>query len=147
MVWKTVAVILDRCFTASTTYHNFLHRLRSDSGTGTVTLEVKLIQKVTAIREEFLHTIFLYILKAYDALDRSRCLDIREVYVMGSRDLCLLCRYWKRLQMMARDRRYYREPFKLGRGVAQGDPLLHTVFNMVVETMVCHWESLVAKKL
>ena len=39
------------------------------------------------MREEVLHAIFLDLHKAYDTLDRSRCLDIMEVYGMGPRAL------------------------------------------------------------
>ena len=35
------------------------------------------------MREEVLYVIFLNLTKAYDALDRSRCLDILEGYGVG----------------------------------------------------------------
>ena len=47
-------------------------------GTGTVTLEAKLLQQLAALREEVLCVIFLDLHKAHDALDRSRCLEILE---------------------------------------------------------------------
>ena len=50
VVWKAVAVILNCRFTASTTYHDSLHQFRAGRGTGTVNLEVKLIQQVMAMR-------------------------------------------------------------------------------------------------
>ena len=68
----------------------------------TATLEIKLIQQVLAMREAFLQTIFLDLNKLYNSLDRSRCLAILEGYDMEPRDLRLLCRYWERLQMVAR---------------------------------------------
>ena len=37
-------------------------------------------------------------------------------------------------------------PFRGERGVTQGDPLSPTIFNVVVDTVVCHWESLVAER-
>ena len=49
VIWKAVAVILNRQFTATITYHDFLHGLRSGGGTGTATLELKLLQKVVAL--------------------------------------------------------------------------------------------------
>ena len=67
---------------------------------GTATLEVKLLQKVTAMREEVLHAIFLDLHKAYNALDRSCCLKILEGYGEGPRALRLLCRYLVQLQMV-----------------------------------------------
>ena len=94
------------------------------------------------MRDEVLHTIFLDLHRAYDALDRSRCLVILEGYGVGPRDLCLLLLYWARLRMVARAGGYYGAPFHGERGLTQGDPLLPTIFNMVVDAVVRHWESL-----
>ena len=52
-------VIINHRFTASITYHYYLHGLRAGRGTGTTTLKVKLIQKVASMREAVLHEIFL----------------------------------------------------------------------------------------
>ena len=76
VMWKVVAVILNRRFTSSITYHNSLHGFQASCGTGTTTLEVKLLQKVVALREAVIHAIFIDLHKAYNALDRSRCLYI-----------------------------------------------------------------------
>ena len=70
-VWKAVVVILDCRFTASIAYHDSLHGFRAGSGTGTVTLDIKLLQQLTAMREEVLHAIFLDLEKAYNGLYRS----------------------------------------------------------------------------
>ena len=39
---------------------------------------------------------------------------------------------------------YYGTPFKGHRGVTQGDSLYHTIFNMVTDTVICHWVTMVA---
>ena len=74
VMWKVVAEILNCRFTASITYHNFLHGFRAGCGTGTATLEAKLLQQLGALREEVLYVIVLDLRKAYNALDRSMCL-------------------------------------------------------------------------
>ena len=102
---------LNRRFTVTITNNNFLHGFRSGSGTGTATLEVKMLQKVVALREAVLHAIFLDLHKAYNDLDRSRCLGILEGYGVGTRALCLLRKYWVRLDMVARAEGYYRSNF------------------------------------
>ena len=51
--------------------------------------------------------IFLDLNKVYDALDRSRCLDILEGYGVGPRARRLLTTYWRRLTMVARAGGYY----------------------------------------
>ena len=59
----------------------------------TTTLEAKLIQQLAATREELLYMIFLDLHKAYDALDRDRCLEILEGYSVGTRALRILRMY------------------------------------------------------
>ena len=77
-MWKVVVVILNIGITASITFHDFLHRFRAGHGTGTATLEAKLLQQLAVLREEVLYMIFLDVQKAYDDFDRSRCLEILE---------------------------------------------------------------------
>ena len=55
--------------------------------------------------------IFLYLNKAYDALDRSRCLEILEGYGVGPNARRLLTNYWRRLTMVARAGGYYGTSF------------------------------------
>ena len=55
---------------------------------------------------------------------------------MGPRDLRLFRRYWERLKMVAQAGGYYGEPFHVDRGVIQVDPLLPTIFNVVVDAVV-----------
>ena len=41
--------------------------------------------------------------------------------------------------MVAREGGYYGAPFRGERCVTQGDPLLPTIFNVVVDAVVRHW--------
>ena len=65
---------------------------------------------------------------------------------MGPRALHLLRRYWERLQMVVWAGCYYREPFNGERGVTQVGPLSPTTFNVVVDAVVFHWDSLAAEQ-
>ena len=80
--------------------------------------------------------IFLDLHKVYDALDRSRCLEILEGYGVGPNARRLLTNYWLRLTMVARAGGYYRMAFGGEIGVTQGDPLSPTIFNVVVDAVV-----------
>ena len=91
------------------------------------------------MREEVLYVIFLDLHKAYDALDRSRCLEILEGYGVGTQSRRLLQSYWRRLTMVVRASGYYGTAFKGGRGVTQGNPLSPTIFNVVMDVIVRHW--------
>ena len=117
VMWKAVVVILTRHFTAFITYQDSLNGFRGGCGTGTDTLEVKMIQQVTAMKKAVLHAIFLDLHKAYNSLDRSRCLYILEGYGIGPRALRPLRRYWEQLQMVARAGGYYAEIFHRERGM------------------------------
>ena len=54
VMWKVVAEILNRRLTATIPYHGFLYGFRAGCGTGTVTLEAKLIKQLAVFREEVL---------------------------------------------------------------------------------------------
>ena len=145
VMWKVVAEILNRLLTASITFHNFLHGVWAGRGTGTTTLEAKLLQQLAALREEVLYVIFLDLHKAYDALERSRCLKILEGYGMGPRTCRILQTYWRRLTMVARAGGYCRAVFKGNRGVTQGDTLSTTIYNVVVDAVVMHWVTVMVE--
>ena len=138
-------MILHRRLTAIK-LHDVLHGFREGRGTGTATLEAKLLQQLAAMREEALYVIFLDLTKAYDALDRSRTLEILKGYGVGERVRRLLTVYWERTAMVARAGTYYGKGFKGERGVTQGDPLSPTIFNVVVDAVVRHWLQLATQE-
>ena len=72
VMWKVMAVILNRRLTSSIIFHDVLHGFRAGRGTGTATLEAKLLQQLAAMREEVLDVIYLDLSKASYALVRSR---------------------------------------------------------------------------
>ena len=76
VVWKLVVGILNFRITASNTYHDFFHGFRAGCGTGTATVEAKLLQQLVTMTEEFLCMIFLDLQKVYDELDMYICLEI-----------------------------------------------------------------------
>ena len=98
------------------------------------------------MREAVLRAIFLDLHKSYDDLDSSRCLDILEVCGVGPRDLRFLRSYCYRLKMVMQAGGCYLEHFRRERGVIQGDPLLPTISNVVVDAVVIHWQSLVEER-
>ena len=69
---------------------------------GTATLKIKLLHQLIAMRETVLHSVFLYLCKAYEALERYRCLDILAGYGEGPRTNRMIQTYWAQLQMAAK---------------------------------------------
>ena len=139
VMWKVVAAILNRRLTASITFHDFLHSFWGDRITSTTTLEAELLQQLAALREEVLYVIFPDLHKAYDALDRSMCVEILERYGVGPRARQILQTYWGNLTMVARVGGYYSTALQGTRRMMLGDLLSPTIFNVVVDAVVRHW--------
>ena len=72
-------------------------------------------------------------------LDQYWCQEILGVYGFRPRMELLPRKYWYSLIMFARLGRYYCTSFTGPRGVTQVDPLSPTIFNMVVDAVICHW--------
>ena len=139
VMWKVVVAILNLRIMASITLHDILHDFWASRGTVTAIIDAKLFQQLAALREEVLYVIFLDMHKAYDALDRSKCLEILEGYDVGPQAMRLLQTYWRRLTMVARAGGYCGIAFKGECGVTQGDPISPTILNVVADAVVRHW--------
>ena len=136
VIWKTMSSLLNHRLTAAITFHGVLYSFLVGYGMGTATLHNKLIQQLTAMREEVLFEVFLDLQKAYDALDLDRCLGIMAAYGVGTRMIQLLRKYWVHLTMVARAGGYFGIPFKGYHGVTQVNLLPPMRFNVVVETVI-----------
>ena len=97
--------ILNCCLIAAIQFHDTLHGFCTVRGTGTASLKANMSQHLMAKREDFLYDTFLDLYKAYDALNRNRCLDILAVYGVEHWSIFPLRRYWDRLTMVSLARR------------------------------------------
>ena len=94
---------------------------------GTTNPEKKMIQKIISMKETVLHSIFLELCNAYDALDRELYLDILVGYGVGLMTICILQTYWSRLQMITKvGGGHYGLAFHSHCGVTQADPSWHS---------------------
>ena len=71
-------------------FHDSLHGLLGGRGTGTATIEAKVAQQLAYTEQAPFYGIFLDIQKAYDAIDRDRCLQILKGYGVGMNILRLI---------------------------------------------------------
>jgi hypothetical protein len=56
--------------------HNSVNGFRTNCGTGTATMNVKLLMQKAKIQSNPLYMIFLVIKKAYNSLDRDRTIEL-----------------------------------------------------------------------
>ncbi|KAL9183034.1 hypothetical protein ACHAXT_004821 [Thalassiosira profunda] len=80
--------------------------------------------------------------KAFDAMDRGRCLEILEGYGVGPNMRRLIKCFWDNALLVCRASGVYGKPFRDGRGVTQGGPLSPKLFNILVDAIVREWLTL-----
>ena len=58
VIWKVVAIIIDRLLAESIEFHDVVHGFRESMGMGEATLEAKLLQTIAVVRQAVLYKIF-----------------------------------------------------------------------------------------
>ncbi len=91
-LWKVVECIMDQGLNALP-LHEALHRCRNRRGTGTAILEAKLAQQLAHLELEPFYRVFLDLKKAFEAMDRERCLLILEGYGAGPNMVKPICNF------------------------------------------------------
>jgi hypothetical protein len=102
-------------------------------------MEVKLQQQLAWVDQEPLYQIYLDLRKAYDALDRGRCLEILAGYGVRPNLLRLQKKFWDNAKMVCHVGGNYGLPFGAHGGVTQGGPLSSLMFNVCVDCVVREW--------
>ena len=136
--WKVVEKIMV-CRLGSIEFHPCLNGGLPKKGTGTATIEAKLAQQLAWMEQEPLYQVFVDLRKAYDHLDRERCLAIMTGYGVGPKLLRLQTKFWEQAQMVCRAGGSFGKPFSANRGVTQGGPLSSLMFNVCVDAVIREW--------
>ena len=115
-IWKVVKQVMDHRLEVIA-LHDSLHNCRNWQGTGTAVIKAKLAQQLAHIEQAPFYGVFIDLKKAFDAMDRERCLLILEGHGMGPNMRRLICQFWDKATNMCRASGNYGTPFKAGRGV------------------------------
>ena len=84
-------------------------------------------------------SLFFWNSKAYDTMDRGRCLDILAGYGVGPKLIWLLTHFCTKAKLACCTGGYYGAVFSAGQGVTQGGPLSPRIFNVVVDAVIWEW--------
>jgi hypothetical protein len=137
-IWKVLEWIIDHRLDAIE-LHDCLHGCRANRGTGTAVIEAKLAQQLLHLELKPFYRVFLDLKKAFNSMDRDRCILILEGYGAGPRMIWLIWTYWRDAIMVCHASGNYGTPFKAGRGVTQGGPLFAKLFNNLFDAVACEW--------
>ena len=83
-------------------------------------MKAKLEQQLARIVHEPSFQVFIDVRKAYNSLDRGRCMEILRDYGLGPKLQRLLQRYWDGQKVVTKAGKYCERLFSTGRGVTQG---------------------------
>ena len=108
-------------------------------GTETAVIEAKLAQQLAHIEQAPFYGVFIDLKKAFDAMDRGRCLLLLEGHGAGPNMRRLIRHFWDEATNVCRTSGNYGTPFKAGSRVTQGGPLSAKLFNILVDAVVRDW--------
>ncbi len=102
-------------------------------------IKAKLTHQLAYIEQAPFYRVFINLRKAFNAMDRERCLFILEGHGIGPSMRCLIRHFWDEATNVCCASGNYGTPFKMGCGVTQGGPLSAKLFNVMVDAMVREW--------
>ena len=102
------------------TLHDALHGFREKRWCGAGITDAKFLQQLAFIEQCSLYGTFLDLRKAYDAMDRSRCLRILEEAGAGHKTLHLIQHFWDKAIFVCKASGCFSDPLQAWRGVTQG---------------------------
>jgi hypothetical protein len=121
-IWKVMEWVMDRQLEAIV-LHDSLHGCRNQRGTGTAVIKAKLTQQLAHIEQTPFYGVFVDLTKAFDAMDRERCLQLLGEYGAGPKMRRLIRHFWDEATNVCCASGNYGIPFKSGRGVTRPLPV------------------------
>ena len=102
-------------------------------------MEAKLDQQLACHEHHPLNAMFIDIQKAFDAMDRRRCLHILEGIGVELNTLHLIKVFWGQAVLVYCAVGDYWRPHRARRSVNKGVPLSSTFFNIMMDVIVREW--------
>ena len=98
VIWKLIERVLDERMSAIEV-HDSLHGFRAKRGGGTGIMEAKLAQQLAWIEQVPLYGIFIDLRKAFDAMDRERCIAICRDAGVEPKVIRLIFNFWEKAML------------------------------------------------
>jgi hypothetical protein len=109
-IWKVIKWVMDKRLEAIA-LRDSLHGCCNGRGTGTVVIKAKLTQQLAHIEQAPFYGVFIDLKKAFNAMDRERCLLILEGRGAGPNMHRLIRHFWDKAMNVCRASGNYGAPF------------------------------------
>ena len=128
--------IIDNRLRSGIQFHDVPHRFRLGRGTGTITVELKIAQKLASVNQYPLLLVLLDLRMSYNTVDLGRIIGTLEEYRARPQMWEILETLWNHQEVVTRKSGYHSPNFKAARGTTQGGIISPTLFNVVVDNVV-----------
>ncbi len=136
--WKVVEKIMVH-WLGTIDFHPCLHGGMPKQGMGMATIEAKLAQQLAWVEQKPLFQVFVDLCKAYDHLNRAKCLEIMTGYGVGPKLLRLQEKFWDQAEMVCCAGGSFGKPVTAFWGITQGGPLSSLMYNVCVDAVIREW--------
>jgi len=138
-VLKVLECIINSCVSAKVKLHDCLHGFGAARGTDTAQIESKLFQQLAGIDQETLFKACLDWAKAFAAFHKERAFMKLHEHRLPTKMLTLLALQWDKMQVIPKQADFFGTPFCQDSGQITGSILGPLIFNVVVDSVVRHW--------
>ena len=141
-----VRAVIDTWIKIVVQFHNVLHWFCARIGARTAIIELILAQELASVDHDPLLLLFLDLSKAYVNLYQGRLIQTIEGCGEGSKIWVLLAEYWSVQEVVTQHNSFCGPQFRETRGMTKGGLALTTLFNVAVDSVICHWLSLTVEE-
>jgi len=138
-VSKVLECIINSRVTAKVKFHDCLHGFRVARGTDTTQMESKLFQQLAGMDQETLFKACLDWAKAFATFNEERAFKKLHECGFPAKMLALIALQWCKMQVTPKQADFFSMPFCQDSGQITGSVLGPLVFNVVVDSVVRHW--------
>ena len=138
VVWKLVQSVIGTRIKTVVQFHNILHRFFTASDKGTSIMELKLAQELESVDQDPLFLVFLDLSKVYKKLYQGRLLPTLAGYEAEPKLRVLLAEFWSIQELVTCHNDFHGTQFRVTRGTTQGVLASPTLFNVSVDSVICH---------
>ena len=135
-MYKLISMIIHKRMMSSVEFHESIHGFRTNRGTSTAIINIKLRMQLAKREKNPLYMVFLDVKKAYDTIDRQRTINMLGKYGLGERTCKLIKNMWEEDIIIPKQQMFYGKSFNAERGVKQGDIMSPTIFNIIIDSIV-----------